>query len=149
MPSVDMRRISIDEVDTVAEFAIRGLRPERYPLHVSEARVRAAIRHFATSQTDFHLAAFDGPRMVGGIAVLVSPILWFERTEAHVVMFFCDPPGAGAALLRAAMQWAKRNPAIRRVLWPLEDDADAQRMQRFARRFGFDRSQHVMLAYKE
>lgn len=146
---MEYRRITIDEIDRVAAFAIRGMRPDRYPLHMDPARVVATIRHFAGSTTDFHLAAFEGTRMVGGVALLVTPMLWFERAEAHVVMLFADAPGAGFRLLREAMRWASAQPGIRRVLWPLEDDADVARLARIAARFGFNRGHQVLLAYKE
>lgn len=146
---MDFRRILPGEVERVAEFAIRGLRPFRYPLYLDRDKVRATIDHFAHSTRDFHLAAFDGDELVGGIAVFVSSMPWFERSEAHVLMFFADRPGAGLPLLRAAMRWVDRQMGIRRVLWPLEDDANAERYARIARRYGFNRRQTVLLAYKE
>lgn len=147
---MDYRRINPEDISHVTEFVIQGLRPDLYPLHLSKTKIRSACEFFMKSQADFHLAAFDGGKMVGGIAVHVAEMLWFQRSEAHVVMFFATVPGVGFKLLRAAMQWVHGHIGIRRVLWPLEDDAPSQRMQSIAaRRFGFNRSQQVLLFYKE
>jgi RimJ/RimL family protein N-acetyltransferase len=143
------RRIDSADIAAVERFAMRGLRSERVPMHLSRERVRAVIEHFARSQTDFHMGAFDGNEMVGGIAVTVVPMLFFERSEAHIVMLFATAPGVGFRLLRAAMTWAQRNPAVRRVLWSLEDDADHDRMERAARRYGFTKRHALVVAYKE
>lgn len=146
---MEFRRITPSDVEHVINFAMLGMRPERYPLHVSRTRVRAVVEHFVMSQGDFHLAAFDGGRMVGGIAVLVSQMLWFQRAEAHVVMFFAVVPGVGRRLLREAMRWFRDNAGLRRMHWPLEDDAQVERLTRMGRRAGFNRQHSVLLAYKE
>lgn len=146
---MDYRRIDIADVDVVAAFALRGLRPERVPMQASRERIAATVEHFRRTESDFHLAAFDGREMVGGIAVAVSPMLFFERAEAHVVFLFAVRPGVGFRLLRAAMTWADRQPHIRRVLWSLEDDAEHERLARIAGRYGFNRRHALLAAYKE
>lgn len=147
---MDFRRLTPNDLDQAIEFAIKGLRAELYPLHMSPAKVEVAARHFLTSEVDFHLAAFDGDRIVGGIAVHINEMLWFQRSEAHIVMLFAVVPGVGFQLLREAMRWTSEHMRIRRVVWPLEDDAPFDRMAHIAmRRFGFNRSQRVLLSYKE
>lgn len=147
------RKINAADVEQVAAFAIVGMRPQRYPLVMSNERIKATIKHFMNSATDYHLAAFDeAGRMVGGIALYVAQMPWFERAEAHIVMLFATVPGAGFRLMREAMRWVAQHMGIRRVLWPLEDDVttvEAQRIERIAQRYGFNRRQTVMLAYKE
>lgn len=146
---MDYRRIDRSDIGMVVDFAIRGLRPERTPMQVSRERIAATVEHFRASQSDFHLGAFDDTGTVGGIALAVSPMLFFERSEAHIVFLFATSPGVGFRLLRSAMTWAHRQPHIRRVLWSLEDDAEHDRMARIASRYGFNRRHALLAAYKE
>jgi hypothetical protein len=144
---VEYRRITPADVDTVASFAIEGMRPHLYPMHLSPEKVRHVIEHFAHSTRDFQLAAFDGDRMVGGIAALVSDMLWFERCEAHVVMLYATRAGVGRELVRRMFEWVHDQPSIRRVLWAVEFDAPVATM-RWAERAGFNSFNTVASFYK-
>ena len=134
---MEFRRITAADVDRVEAFAIEGMRPALYPMQLSRDKVRSVITHFAHSQRDFQLAAFDGERMVGGIAALVSDLLWFERCEAHVVMLYATQAGVGRELVRRMFEWVRDDPRIRRVLWALEFDAPVS-MMRMCTRMGFN-----------
>lgn len=145
---VELRRLTSEDREAAADFAIVGLRPERVPLLMNRSRVLSVIDGIMSSEQHFHLAAFEDGRIVAGIAVMVTPMLFFERCEAHIVMFFSRKPGAGFRLLREAMRWVRGQPLIRRVLWSLEDDADHERIARIAERHGFKRRHALLAAYK-
>lgn len=146
---MNLRRITTDDISEVAAFAVRGLRPDLYPLHVSQAKVRGMVHHLALSQRDFQLAAFDDSgAMVGGIGVLRQELPWFERQEAVIVMFFATVAGVGRTLLQAAVEWFQADPMLRRLTWPLEADADVRAMLRYAGRQGFNSSNVNATLYK-
>lgn len=144
---MELRRITPDEIDQVAEFAIDGMHVERYPLHLDCTKVREAVTHFQRSSTDFHLAAFESGRIVGAIAAAVVGMHWWERCEAHIVVFRSASVGAGRQLLRALMAWFDGQPMVRRLTWAFERDADP-RQKRYAKRFGFNTFALVATAYK-
>lgn len=145
---MEFRRIQAADVDAVAAFVIEGMRPELYPLHLDRAKVRAVVEAFIEPSRDqFQLAAFDGDRMVGGIAAVVMPMLFFERHEAHVVLCRATTPGAGRRLLRELRGWADADMRIRRVVWPMEFHADP-RIQLLAARVGFKNTLTVCTYYK-
>lgn len=142
-----IRSVQSAEVDLVADFAIEGMRSETVPLVVSRDKVAAVIEHFVRPNRDFNLLAWDGDTLVAGIAVAVSEMLWFERCEAHVIMFRSLKPGVGRTLMRHALAWCKADMRIQRVLWSLEADADL-RTTRYAGRYGFN-TQALCVMHKE
>ena len=144
---VEYRRIEHHDARQLTEFAIEGLRPHLYPMRLSPEKVHATIEHFMRSNSDFHLAAFDGDRIVGGIAATVYESPWFERCDATVVMCRAIVPGVGRRLLAALKAWVDDDMRIRRVFFPTEFDADA-RMQRLLARYGFTSTQ-VVCAYQK
>jgi hypothetical protein len=132
---VDYRRITAQDIDQVLAFAIEGLRPERVPLNFSRYRTEAIVRHFQTCESDFHLAAFDGERLVGLIAAAVADMPFFERGEAHVFVLYATVPGVGRVLIRRILEWFKASPRVQRLLWAQNPDAD-HRTHRYARWVG-------------
>lgn len=146
--TIDYRRIGPGDVEQAASFAIQGLRPELYPMRLSPAKIEATLKHFMHSTSDFHMAAFDGPRIVGGIAAAVFESPWFERCDATVVMCRATLPGVGRKLIGMLKAWAADDFRVRRVMFPLEFDADA-RMQRLLARYGFGTAQLVCTYQKD
>jgi hypothetical protein len=144
---VNFRPITAADLPTVEAFAIEGLRPDLYPLHLSRDKVRAVIGHFAKPNNDFSLAAFDGEQMVGGIAAVVQEQLWFERHEAIVVMCYATVPGVGRTLVRRLMEWVSDEPRVRVVRWPCEFDAPRS-MVRLAQMCGFNSFNATASYYK-
>jgi hypothetical protein len=143
---VEFRRMQHDDLEAVYRFTVEGLRAHLYPLHLAPERVRAIIRHFIDTPQDFHLAAFDGPVMVGGVGAAVSPMLYFERCEATVVMCRAVQPGVGRHLLTEMMTWARSDMRIKRVLFPMEFDAP-RAMARYLRSLGFEQPQGLAVAF--
>lgn len=144
---MEFRRVLPADVEAVADFAIQGLRPNLYPLHVSREKVRAMIAHFGQSRIDFNLGAFEDGKPVGIVAVLVSELPWFERREACIVALYATRPGVGWKLLREVFAWYRAEPLLRRLTWPLEFDV-APRMLKIAERYGFNSSNVNMTHYK-
>lgn len=145
---MDYRRIQPADIEQVEAFAVQGLRPELYPMRLSAEKVKATIGHFMRSDRDFHLAAFDGDRMVGGLAAAVYESPWFERCDATVMMCRAVVPGVGRSLIAALKAWADDSPMVRRVFFPLEFDASPA-MTRLIRRYGFTSTQTVCAYQKE
>lgn len=136
--AIEYRRIQPADAEQVAAFAIEGLRPDLYPMRLSREKVNATIEHFMRSTSDFHLAAFDGERFVGGIAAVAHESPFFERCDATVVMCRAMLPGVGRNLVAALKAWADDDIRIRRVMFPMEFDARPG-MLRLLRGMGFSR----------
>ena len=127
------------DIEPVARFAADGLpMPQSAGVRLSMDKVRAVVRHFAGSASDFHLVAFDGSNVVGAIAACVSEMLFFERCEATVVM--CQArgePGIGRELISRLMAWATSDMRVRRVQFPVEIGA-RRGFERLLRGHGFN-----------
>lgn len=136
--TIEYRRIQPVDAAQAAAFAIEGMRPDLYPMRLSQEKVEATIEHFMRSTSDFHLAAFDGDRVVGGIAATVYESPFFERCDATVVMCRATLPGVGRKLVAALKTWAEDDIRIRRVMFQTEFDARPG-MLRLLRGFGFSR----------
>ena len=145
---MEYRRIHAGEVEQAQAFAIEGMRPHLYPMHLDAGKVRGTINHFVSSWSDFHLAAFDNGKLVGGIAAAVYEAPFFERCDAMVIMFRATIPGVGRELMRRLLAWVDEQFHIRRVILPLEFDASPA-MARLMRSFGFPIAQTMCVRYKD
>lgn len=145
---IHCRHIEESDVDAMVRYAIDGMQAERYPLLVSEDKVRAWVRLFMPYDTPhFGLGAFNGSAVVGAIACFVTELPFFERYEGHVVLCRATEPGAGRRLVRLLMEWVRENIMVRRVIFPLEEHADP-RQAMLLRHFGFTREQTNLIFYK-
>lgn len=146
---MEYRRLTIADIEPVAAFALEGMRPHLYPAQrVSLDKVRAVVRHFHDSASDFHLLAFEAGRLVAAIAATVQESLFFERGEAHLVMCRAIAPGAAPAMFRALRTWFEREPRARCMRWPAEFDAPPS-MTRLMRRYGFTHRVVTCTLYKD
>lgn len=114
---IQYRRLTADDVETVAAFMAEGMQPSRFPLAYSRDKVLQVVRHFMQSENDFHCLAFDGDRLVGVIAAAVAEMLYFERGEAHICALYATKPGVGRQLLRDLIHHMDERFSIRRIVW--------------------------------
>lgn len=144
---IEYRMVADNEVQQLAAFAIEGMQPHRYPLHVSRFNVVALIRLIQKGEPHFGLAAVRDGEIVGAIAAFVTQMAFFERCEAHVVMCRAVAPGVGRKLISALRSWVDADMKIRRVQFPIEEFADP-RIGKLLKRYGFDRVQTNAMYYK-
>jgi hypothetical protein len=146
---MEFRRITLEDIERVRPFVVEGMRTHLYPLHLEDAKIDATIQALVDDQRGhWQLAAFENNgRMCGGLGALVCEMPWFERYEAHIIMFRATRPGVGDTLMQRFMQWVRENISVRRVFWPMEFDAPLG-MLRLARGYGFNSSHAVASYYK-
>lgn len=146
---MEYRRLTLADIEPVAAFAVEGMRPHLYPAQrLSMDKVRAVVRHFHDSASDFHLLAFDAGRLVAAIAATLQESLFFERGEAHLVMCRAVAPGAAPTMFRALRTWFDREPRARCIRWPQEFDAPPA-MTRLMARYGFRQRAVTCTLYKD
>jgi len=146
---VEFRRLrQDDDLDPIIDLAVRGLRPELYPLHLARAKVRAHVEFARDSAADFNLVAFNAegaPVALGAARIVEMP--WFERCEAHVYALFSQQAMAGTEIMKRLLDWYHGNPMVRRLQWPLEYDAPVA-MMRLCERLGFNSFHTIACHYK-
>lgn len=147
---VTYRALLPQDIEPVARFAAAGMPiPAGAGVRLDMHKIRAVVRHFAHSGSDFHLVAFDGQAVVGAIAACVSEMLFFERCEATVVM--CQARGlhgVGRELIGRLMAWARSDMRVRRVQFPIEIQARPG-FERLLRGFGFNQVHRAAMYCKE
>lgn len=146
---MEFRRIVDGDMERVSRFVVDGMRSYLYPVHLDHAKITATIQALI-DDTDQHwqLAAFENNGgMVGGLGALVVEMPWFERSEAHIIMFRATRVGVGDTLMHRFFEWVRNNIMVRRVFWPLEFDAPLA-MLRLARGYGFNGNHAVASFYK-
>lgn len=127
------------------------MRCELYPgLRLDESKVRGTFDYLVNRKgPGFHMLAEDGSgRLVGIVAALTVPMLFFERSEAIVIACRAIAPGSGLALMRQLRKWADGELAIRRIVWPQEFHARPGAV-RLARMAGFTRVSQTCTFEKE
>jgi hypothetical protein len=143
---ISYRRINNEDKEVVHNFVIEGMRADLYPLHLNDEKIDRTIQAMIDDYKHWNLAAFDDEgRMVGGLGALVVEMPWFDRCEAHIVMFRSTHQGVAATLMKQFFKWVEDNPLIRRVFHPLEFDASPA-MVRLSRSYGFNGA-HVVSSY--
>lgn len=146
---MEFRRLTPADIEPVAAFAVDGMRPHLYPAQrLCMDKVRAVVKHFHDTASDFHLLAFDAGRLVAAMAATVQESLFFERGEAHLVMCRAVAPGAAPTMFQALRTWFDREPRARRLTWPQEFDASPA-MTRLMARYGFKQRITTCLLYKD
>lgn len=144
---IEYRRLTADDCEPVARFAMEGM-PSHDGLRLSPEKVRAVVWHFWRSASDFHVVAWDGCKVVGMLAAVVSEMLFFERAEAVVVA--CQArgvPGVGREMLKRFMAWARDSMLIRRVQFPVDVGARPG-YSRLLRQMGLSQTQTVCVMTK-
>lgn len=148
---MQVRRVAEADISDVVDFAIGGMRLELYPdLVFDREKLVAIVRAIAADDAQFNLAAFDDDgHPVAVVAAVVNPMMWFERSEAIVVMCRSIVPWQGSKLVGYMIDWANDNPAIRQIVFPLEFHASPQQADVLQRRYRFKRSHQVVTWVKE
>ena len=96
-----IRKATPADIPKAIEIALEALAIDPYPeLVVSQERVRAAVTECISSAAHFAWVSEIEGEVVGGIGALVTPMIFHERSQASILLWYCRTPGDGAALMR-------------------------------------------------
>lgn len=136
------------DIPKAIEIAIEALSIDPYPqLLISRERVTAAVTECISSATHFAWVSEIDGEIVGGLGALVTPMIFHERSQASVLMWYCRRPGDGAALMRQFIRWCEGRPMIKLITYHGERGADP-RVGLLARRCGLDQELPLLMALK-
>lgn len=104
---------------------MEALSIDPYPeLVISRERVTAAVTECISSASHFAWVSEIDGEIVGGLGALVTPMIFHERSQASVLLWYCRVPGDGAALMRQFIRWCRSRPVIKQVQYTGERGAD-------------------------
>lgn len=121
----------------VVELATRAVSVDPLPLRVDKERMGASFDEVVAGNQHFMWVAEHEGVVVAGLAAHVSDGFWFQRSQASVLMFYTEQPGAGIALIREFARWVKSRPVIKMAVFSLERNADP-RIVKLLSRLGFN-----------
>lgn len=113
------------DIDAIVRLGIEALNNDPYEeLVISESGVREAATLCVSSSQCFAWVAEEDGEVKGAVVALVQDMLFYERKQASVLMFWCHIPGDGIKLIRQFLRWARSRPIIKMIEFTLERNAD-------------------------
>jgi len=133
-----IRKATPADIHKAVEIAIEALSIDPYPqLVISRERVTQAVRECISSSAHFAWVSEINGEIVGGLGALVTPMIFHERNQASILLWYCRTPGDGAALMRQFMRWCMGRPLIKQIQYTGERGANPM-VGELARRCGLD-----------
>ena len=133
-----IRKAVPSDIPKAVEIAIEALSIDPYPeLVISRERVTQIVTECISSSANFAWVSEVDGVVVGGIGALVTPMIFHERSQASVLLWYCPIPRDGAALMRKFLSWCKGRPMIKLIEYTGERGADPK-VGRLAKLLGLD-----------
>jgi len=143
-----IREATLDDINDITRLGIEALgrdRPKK--LLISRDKVREMAYKCVIDDKNFAMVSEHEGEVMGAVVALVHQMLFFERSQCSVVMYYCKQPGEGLEMLRQLMRWAKAKPVIKMVEFTLERE-DNERVKKLLTRLGLTESLPVLLFIK-
>lgn len=136
------------DIPKAVEIAIEALSIDPYPqLVISRERVTNMVTECISSAAHFAWVSEVDGEIVGGLGALVTPMIFHERSQASVLLWYCRRPGDGALLMRQFMRWCNGRPMIKQITYHGERGADP-RVGLLAKQCGFNHALPLLMALK-
>lgn len=140
-----IRKAKISDMDGIVQLGLEALNNDAYEkLVIDHEKLINVARTCISSATNFAYVCEKDGEIKGAVLALVHPMLFYRRSQATVVMFYCKEPGQGAKLIRVFLRWARNRPIIKMIVFTLESRADP-RIGKLLDRFGVHEELPVFL----
>ena len=143
-----IRPARLSDIPAVEKLAFEALnRDKPDAMVISVDKIHDMCVECASKQSNFAWVSETDGVVTGCVAALVHEMLFFERKQCSVVMYYCKEPGEGIKILRKLMKWAKERPIIKLVEFTLERH-DNKRVQQLLKRVGLTESLPILTCIK-
>lgn len=114
------------DVGAIIELGIESLEVnDPYPeLRISRDKIRNMTIEIVSSASHFAWVDDRDGRIVGAVCALSHEMMFYERRQLSVVMFYCREPGGGGFMIRQLVKWFKTRPILKLCMFTLEHGAD-------------------------
>ena len=121
-----IRRATLSDIDKIVELGIESLQlNDPYPeLRICEEKVREGATEMVSGNAHFAWVDEQDGEVVGAVCALTSEILFHERKQASVLMYYTRRPGGGGWLIRELLRWWRSRPGIKMLTFILEAGTD-------------------------
>ena len=114
-----------DDIDSIVALGLEALHNDPYVgLEISRVKVHVVATECVSSSNNFAYVAEKDGIVVGAVCAVVHPMLFYGKSQASVVQFYCMEPGEGIKLIRKLMKWVEGRPVIKMVCFTLESNSD-------------------------
>lgn len=134
-----IRKAQPKDVSKIVELGMESLRRNGYEewFVLDKEKVMDEAKEAVSSPACFVMVSEIAGEIVGVIAARVSPMLFFERSQASVLMFYCRRPGDGTWMMKRLWKWYRGRPAIKRLEFTFDINmVDKDRIAAFLMKLG-------------
>lgn len=137
------------DIPAIVSLGIEAMNQGAYPnMVISRDKVEAMARECVSSAKNFAWVAEQDGVVGGSVCALVHECMFYERSQATVVQWYCKIPGDGIRLMREFIRWANSRSAIKMISVSLEYDADP-RIGKILKRLGMDMTLPAFIGMKQ
>ena len=120
-----IRKAKPGDLEAIVALGVEALEQDAYEeLVISEAKVRDVATHCISSANDFVWVSEKDDVIRGAFVASIRDMLFYERKQASVLMYYCHEVGDGARLIREFLRWARSRRIIKMIEFTLEPGAD-------------------------
>lgn len=121
-----IRPAQMKDLESIIELGVESLEVnDPYPeMVISREKIANQAREVIASARHFAWVSEKGGEVVGAVCALSHPCMFYERSQASVLLYYCKVPGDGVALIRQLVKWFKERPILKMLMFTLEGNAD-------------------------
>lgn len=143
-----IRPAQLSDIPAVERLAFEALsRDKPKNMVIDKDKIHEMAVHLASGNKHFSWVSETDGEITGCVAALVHEMLFFERNQCSVLMYYCKSPGEGIKMLRELMRWAKSRPMIKMLEFTLERTGN-ERIKKLLKRLGLTESFPIMMHIK-
>ena len=117
------------DIGELINLSLEALEIDAYEeLRIDPGRVRFYVTEVVTAACNLFLVSEIDNEIVGGLAALITPNLFHERSQASILMWYCRSGGEGGFLMKRFLKWAQRRPMIKHIQWTSERKFDQRQV---------------------
>ena len=137
------------DIDILVELGIESLEVnDPYEeLRIDKDKIRAMAKEVVSSASNFSWVSEKEGKVVGAVCGLSHDIMFYERKQLSVLLFYCREPGDGGLLIRRLVKWFHTRPILKMLVFTLERGADPK-IGQFLGKLGLDRELPVYVKVK-
>ena len=140
-----IRKAKPGDLEAITALGIEALEMDAYDnLVISQTKVRDVARHTISAPNDFVWVSVKDDVIVGVFVANIREMLFYERRQASVLMFYCHEAGDGAKLIRKFLKWARSRAIVKLIEFTLEPTVDP-RVGKLLHRMGLNVSLPVYI----
>ncbi len=132
-----IRQAVHSDIPALVDLSIEALMLDPYEqLVIDHGRVYQCVVDCVTGINNFAWVSENEQGIQGGLGALTMPLMFYQRSQCQIAMWYCKLQGDGIRLMKQFLTWAKTRIMIKQIIFSPERGADP-RISKIAVRSGF------------